>query len=227
MNALSEKLLGIGIYTPMDAKRLTGVSSEKVRRWLRGHSAHGKDYAPLWHSQVDIGDGETYLGFRDLTEIRVVNQLVKAGLSPQKVRRAIQIARDEYGLDRPLSTNRFRTDGKQVFLLLSDEGDDRIVDVFRNQYEIKRVVEPSFKGLEFNEAGEPMLWRIARGVLIDPNHSFGQPVEQETFVPTSVLAAAAEAEGSPMAAAKAFGVPLRAVNHALAFEKVASQKLAA
>ncbi|MEM6463287.1 MAG: hypothetical protein AAF724_15355 [Pseudomonadota bacterium] len=220
-------MIGIGIYTPAEARRLTGVASAKIRRWLRGHRIKNRLYDRLWTPQIDIGDDEIYLGFRDLTEIRVVEAFIAAGLSAQKVRRAIEIARKRYGLDRPLSTNSFRTDGKQVFLLLSSEGEDKLVDVFKDQYAIKRVIEPSFKGLEFNKVGEPTLWHIARGVVIDPDYSFGQPVEKETLVPTQILAAAVDAEGSPRAAAKAYQVPLRAVNHAVKFERDISSKLAA
>ena len=220
-------LTGVGIYTPAEARQLTGVDSGKIRRWLRGHRANNKIYPPLWESQIDIGDDKTYLGFRDLTEVRVVNALIKADLSAQKVRRAIDIARECYGMARPLSTKAFRTDGKDVFLILSDEEEDRVVNMFRNQYEIKKVIEPSFKGLEFDQVGEPVLWRIANGIILDPQHSFGQPVEQETFVPTRVLAAAALAEGSAQAAAKVYQVPLRAVKRAVAFERATSLKSAA
>lgn len=229
MATITDNLIGVGIYTPAEADRLTGVAAQKIRRWLRGHSQKDKEYQPLWQPQINIGDDEVYLGFRDLTEVRVVDAFVKAGLSPQKIRRAIQIARDKYSIDRPLSTRAFRTDGKDVFLMLSEEKEeeDRIVDVFRDQYAIRRVLEPSFKGLEFNDAGEPTQWHIAKGIILDPEHSFGQPVDKDSFVPTKVLAAAVHAEGSARAAAAAFQVPLRAVNQALAFEQsVAMQKAA-
>ncbi|MEQ8344390.1 MAG: hypothetical protein RIB84_20850 [Sneathiellaceae bacterium] len=220
-------LLGIGIYSPADAGRLTHVPATRIRRWLCGHRIDDRHYRELWAAQIDIDDGDIYLGFRDLIEVRVVNALIEAGLSAQKVRRAIDIARDRYGIDRPLSTRRFRTDGKHVFLLLADEGQDRTVDLFRDQFAIRQVLEPSFKGLEFDEEGMPARWRIDQGVLVDPAYSFGQPIEQETLVPTRVLAAAAAAEGSGAAAAQAFVVPLRAVNRAVAFEQSIARRQAA
>jgi uncharacterized protein (DUF433 family) len=212
-------LIGIGIYTPAEARRYTHVPAARIRRWLRGHAVGGMRYEALWLPQIDIGDDRIYLGFRDLTEVRVVDALIKAGLSAQKLRRAIEIARDRYGLERPLSTNAFRTDGKNVFLLLSNEGEDRVVDIFTDQYAIKRVIEPSFRGLDFNDEGVPTRWHISRGVVLDPERSFGQPIEVETLVPTHILAAAVEAEGSVKAAARAYEVSIRAVNQALAFEQ--------
>ena len=223
----SASLLGIGIYSPADASCLTHVPAARIRRWLRGHSIGDRHYRELWTAQIDIGDGDIYLGFRDLIEVRVVNALIEAGLSAQKVRRAIGIARDRYGIDRPLSTRRFRTDGKHVFLLLADEGQDKMVDLFRDQFAIRQVLEPSFKGLEFDDEGVPARWRIDQGVVIDPAYSFGQPIEQETLVPTRILAAAVAAEGSAAAAAQAFVVPLRAVNRAVAFEQSFARRQAA
>lgn len=223
----TSSLVGVGIYTPAEASRFTNIASAKIRRWLRGHRANNKQYGALWLPQIDIGDDEIYLGFRDLTEVRVVDAFIKAGLSAQKIRRAIDIARDRYNIDRPLSTTMFRTDGKHVFLSLSDEGEDKLVDIFKDQYAIKRVLEPSFKGLEFDDEGQPTRWKIAQGIIIDPDYAFGQPVEAETFVPTRVLAEAAEAEGSPAQAARLYSVPLRAVNRAVSFEKLEALKIAA
>jgi len=133
-------LVGIGIYTPAEAARLTGVGAGRIARWLRGHRVKGSRYEPLWRPQIDIDDGRVYLGFRDLMEVRVAAAFIKQGVSPQKVRRAIQIARTLFGKDHPLSTMSFRTDGHSVFLQLSEEeGDDKLIDLFRQQYEPRRV----------------------------------------------------------------------------------------
>lgn len=220
-------LLGIGIYTPAEASRLTAVSPGRIRRWLRGHEASRRHYDRLWKPQIDIGDERIYLGFRDLTEVRVVDALIRAGLSAQRVRRAIQLARERYGFDRPLSTRRFRTDGRNVFLLIAEEERESLVDLFSGQYALREILEPSFKGLEFDEDGEPRRWHIAPGVLIDPAHAFGQPVARESLVPTSVLAAAAVAEGSAAAAARAYDVPMAAVQHAISFEESLRARMAA
>ncbi|HMQ58595.1 MAG TPA: hypothetical protein PKE65_08600, partial [Rhizobiaceae bacterium] len=146
---LSASLLGTGIYSVSEASRLTGVSSSRIRRWLSGHHAGGKHYDRLWKSQIQIGE-ETFLGFRDLTEARVAAAFISAGLPAQKIRRAIEIAREKYGIDRPLSTNSFRTDGKTVFLVLAAETGEGVVDVLGDQFVFKKIIEPSLKGLVFD-----------------------------------------------------------------------------
>jgi uncharacterized protein (DUF433 family) len=54
--------------------------------------------------------------------------------------------------------------------------------------------------------------------VVDPQRQFGQPIDDATGVPTSVLAEAAKAEGSEVAAAKRFMVPLASVHRTVAFE---------
>lgn len=114
-------LVGIGLYTPREAQRLIGVPTPKIVRWLKGHTAKGKRYDPLWRPQVDLGDGEFALGFRDLMEMRTAAAFMASGVSAQVIRRAIVEARKLVGADHPLSTTRFRTDGRSVFLEIAQE----------------------------------------------------------------------------------------------------------
>lgn len=219
-------LIGIGLYTPAEAQRLLGVSAGKIVRWLNGHAIEGRRYAPLWTSQVDLHDGKTYLGFRDLMEVRVADAFISAGVSAIRVREAIQLAREVLGMDRPLSTDRFRTDGRDIFLRLVErdrDGADRekLLSLFKRQYAFSEVLEPSLKGLEYDGEGAPSLWRPhgKRGsVVLDPERSFGQPIDQRSGVPTRALACAARVDGAEAAAA-AFGVPVASVRRAVEFEE--------
>jgi hypothetical protein len=228
------ELVGIGLYTPAEAARLLAVPAAKISRWLRGHSANGRDYDPLWSPQVDLGDGKTYLGFRDLMEIRVAAAFIMAGVSAQRVRTAIELAREIVGIDRPLSTDRFRTDGRDIFLRVVEQDDDgyeraRLLNTFRRQYAFAEIIDPSLKGVEFDDAGVPMLWRPRgkRGlIVVDPARSFGQPIDEPSSVPTAVLAAAGRQEGIDMAA-RAYEVPPASVRRAMAFEDELGTRLAA
>ena len=106
--------------------------------------------------------------------------------------------------------------------VLEEDGQTKLIDLFKKQFAFREIIEKSLTNLEYNEAGIPSLWwPLGRtsSVVIDPARSFGQPIEVETSIPASTLAAAARAEGSPQAAARAWSVPLRAVNRAVAFER--------
>lgn len=223
-NAL-DPLIGIGLYTPFEAGRLVDVPPARIARWLKGHEGK-RWYEPLWKPQVELGDESVYLGFRDLMEIRVADLFIRAGISPQRVRVAIRMARDEFGVDHPLSTRRFRTDGKDIFLEIMDRAEDgqvrrQLLNTFRRQFAFSEFVEPSFQGVEFDADGIPALWRPAgrrNAIVLDPNRAFGQPIDEESSVPTAVLAAAAENEGVDGAAAS-FQVRPRSVRQAVDFEK--------
>jgi uncharacterized protein (DUF433 family) len=216
-------LVGIGLYTPAEAGRLTGISSNKIIRWLRGHTIGDREYERLWAPQIDLGDSSVYLGFLDLVQVRVAAAFIAAGLSPQKVRKAIDYGREVIQRDYPFANARFRTDGQTVILHVLQEGeDDRLIDLFRSgQYVMQRVIEPSLKGLEFENDFAARWWPLGRqrGIVIDPKRQFGQPIDDTSGVPTVVLANAAEAEGSITKAARAFMVPRASVRRAVAFEE--------
>lgn len=231
MNAISHSpLIGIGLYAPAEAECLIGVPSAKLIRWLRGHRAHGKTYAPLWSPEVEINDDSTYLSFRDLLEARVAKNLLGQGLSPQKLRRAIELAQRVMG-ERPLSTTWLKTDGRSVFLqIVSEDGDEpRLLELFSNQYAFKQIVDQSLRDVEFKNGLPQLWWPMGKqhGVVIDPLRSFGQPIEQETSVPVAILAQAAETEGSIEAAARAWAAPVRAIRRAVAFQSSLDRKKAA
>lgn len=164
-----------------------------------------------------------YLSFLDLVQLRVADAFIRAGLSPQKVRRAIEYGAEIVSSDYPFATASFRTDGKTVILHVLDEdsGDDHLIDLFKHgQYLMQKVIEPSLKGLEFEDDIAARWWPLgrAKGIVVDPKRQFGQPIDDVTGVPTSVLAQAAKTEGSPTQTARMFMVPLQSVKRAVAFE---------
>jgi len=220
-----DNLIGLGLYTPAEAGRLLHIPPAKISRWLRGHEIGGVHYAPLWTSQIDLEDGHTYLGFRDLMEARVVDKFIGLGMSAQRVRAAIALAREVLGDDRPLSTNRFRTDGRDIFLNVveaDEQGRERekLLNLFKRQYEFKQFIDPLLKTIGFDNRGAPLQWWPIgkRGhIVVDPNRAFGQPIVNETSVPTAVLDAAGRQEGVA-AAARLYDVPPAAIKRAMQFE---------
>ncbi|WP_159731600.1 hypothetical protein [Methylosinus sp. Ce-a6] len=229
-----DELIGVGLYTPAEAGRLLNIAPGKIIRWLRGHRAGEQDYEPLWKSQIDLDDGRTYLGFRDLMEARVAEKFISHGVSPQRVRAAIRLAREIIGDERPLSTDRFRTDGRDIFLRVAEkdeQGEEReqLLNLFRRQYEFKHIIDPLLKTVDFDERGSPLLWWPAgrrANIIVDPARSFGQPIDALTSVPTAALAAAARSEGIEKAA-KTYDVSLASMRRAVDFEAELARRLAA
>lgn len=231
---MQSELIGRGLYTPSEAGRLLGIGGPKLARWLRGHVVKGVQYDPLWTPEVDLGDDLIVLGFRDLMEARVVDAFIKLGVSAIRMRSAIRVARDVIQESHPLATNRFRTDGRDVFLHVIEEDEageerERLLNLFRRQYTFRGVIEPTLKSVEFGDDGNPLLWwpRGRRGgIVVDPARAFGAPVDAASSVPTHVLAAEAQHLGVE-ATADAYQVSIPAVQRALRFEAEPSLRSAA
>ncbi len=214
------RLVGLGLYTPVEAAQLTRIPARKIIRWLAGHQIGGRLYKPLWTPQIRSNAGETYLGFLDLLEVRVAQLLISNGLSAQSVRRAIEVARGELHLTHPLATHRFSIDGKKLILSVVDpDGEETSLDLLSRQYVLRRLVERSLKDVDFEDS-HPLRWwprGRAAGIVVDPARSFGRAIEEATGVPVEILSRAVDAEGSIEGAARAWSVPLRAVRRAQAF----------
>jgi uncharacterized protein (DUF433 family) len=227
-------LIGIGVYTPAEAGRLIQIPAPKISRWLQGHCVNNREYRPLWKSQIQLPDGRLYLGFRDLMEARIAGKFIAFGISPQRVRAAIQLAQQVIGDERPLSTDRFRTDGRDIFLRVvetDEEGRERerLLNLFRQQYEFRQIIEPLLKNLDFDDQGTPyQWWPLGKHgkIVVDPQRAFGQPLDAATSVPTVALAAAAANQGAARAA-RFFDVPPASVRRAVAFERMMETRAAA
>lgn len=215
------ELLGVGLYTPTEAARLLRIPAATLSRWLRGHQSSGKAYDPLWAPQVNLGDGSLHLGFRDLIEARTANEFIKAGLSPQAVRRAILLARDLVKDGWPLSTTRFRTDGKSIFFEeIQEDGNRRLIDLLKGQYAFPKIMERSLKNVDFDGITPSQWWIEGRrsGIVIDPARSFGQPIDDESSIPTTVLANAFKVAGNARRVARDWEISERSVHRAVEFE---------
>lgn len=218
-----QDLIGIGLYDRTEAARLTGAKPSTIARWLTGYTTRsGVKHEPMWRPDVEI-EGELTLSFRDLMELRAALAFKGQGLSTQMIRKAIRKAEEIIGLDHPFSTTRFRTDGASIMVEVEpEEGEPRMLDIFRNQYVIKAVIEQSLKDVVF-DGMRPIQWRpcgASGGILIDPAHAFGQPVEESCFVPTRTLADAVDAESGDLARiSQLYEVPLGAVRRAVKFER--------
>lgn len=219
-------LLGIGLYDRREAERLTGAPKRTIDRWLRGYTTPaGVRHEPMWAS--DVTDAEDLvLSFRDVLELRAVYAFRRKGVSAQLLRKAIARASKLIGSDHPFSTARFRTDGASILLELDNEqGEPELVNIFTNQREMRSIIEQSLRNVEYDGI-HPNAWRpLGResGVVLDPERSFGQPIEEETAIPTATLHAAVKAEGDAQRVADLYEIPRRAVNRAVRFEEWLSQ----
>jgi uncharacterized protein (DUF433 family) len=221
------RLLGVGMYSVPEAARLTGVPADSIRRWLWGYRFRSRDGSPshsrpLWKPQIPVIDSVKTLGFRDLVEIQFVDHFKKSGLSLQSIRGIIGHATDLVEQSYPLSSVKFKTDGRRVLAEVLGEAEQRLIfDLRTGQYLFSFYWDKLYDALEYSAFEELLRWWPLgkdRRVLVDPKRNFGQPITPEG-VPTHVLASAASAEGSAESVAHWYKVDIDSVRDAVEFER--------
>lgn len=186
-------ILGKGIYTIPEAARLAQVSSARITRWISGYERAGVSYPPLWNSELHTEDDErrSSVSFADLMEAKVIAAFYTHGVQIQTVRKAIDIAREVFQLERPFSSEVFQTDGKRIFLELRDTvtDDNGLLDVVTNQRTFKEIIRPTFKNIDFEQATAVRWWPLGKrtSIVVDPSRSLGKPIENSTGVPIDSL----------------------------------------
>jgi hypothetical protein len=221
-HAKTEKsLIGVGVYSAPQAARLIRAQPGEIRRWLGGY----RQRPPLWEPQVPpTAKGELRLGFLDLMELRFVREFRQHGVSLQHIRQVLAKTRELIREEHPLSTRRFKTDGKDILAEVAREtGDSALLNLRNEQWGMTATIEPSivanvvFSDDDFAEAWWPL--GRDRDVAVDPRREFGQPILDKEGVQTRVVALTVEAEKNIERAARVLGIPVAAANDALEFER--------
>ena len=221
------RFIGVGLYAVPEAARLTGVSTGRIRRWLRGYtfrtSTGEHQSGPVITSSLPPIDGILTLTFLELLEIRIVDAFLQVGVKWKTIRDARDNARRTLG-EYPFSRGRFVTDGRRIFEPLargSARRDAAFVDVVTSQHNFRGAVAPYLKTLKFSPDGQADEWwplGKTRSIVLTPHRGFGQPIIAREGVPTSILARLYKAEQSFSRVARWYEVSERAVRDAVEYE---------
>jgi DNA-binding transcriptional MerR regulator len=157
------------------------VSRNTVARWLRGYDfgTDGKHHSePLWHPDYLNEDNLIEFSFRDLIELRFVKAFRDIGLPLPTIRECYQRAAAEVDDERPFSTHKVRTDGKTIFLEITEGIQEaKLMDLRRRQNVFRTIVAPSLKDFEFDASAVARWFPLGitrRSIIIDPTRAFGR-----------------------------------------------------
>jgi len=224
--AMIQPGFGVGAYSPIEAAKLLRMQPKTLRRWLYGYEYdHGDGeihQPPLWAPQYDLERDGALLGFRDLVEARIVDALRRARIGLPTIRLCIDLAKEILGEEHPFSTRAFKTDGRRIFLEITQDVDEpRLIDLKLRQHVFRAFVLPSLSGIEFGEAAAERWWLNPKRktIVADPERSFGQPIIASRGVLTSRIAQDVKAEGSVERVAALYEISARAVRDALSFQR--------
>lgn len=221
------RLLTAGLYTVPDAVRLLqnyDVNARRIRGWVAGYPRTHSD--PIVENEVGHADGKLAMGFLNLMEVRFIAYFARRGVKVASIRHMASEAKDLLKNEHPFATNAiFSTDGKKIFAKSAEEtGDRRLYDLKGKNWAFYDVIKESLlRDVEFDPNGVYRSWWPAKGlapnVMIDPRVAFGQPVLDQSGVPTEALFESFNAEGETYeSVAHWFEVPLDQVQQAVRFE---------
>lgn len=172
-------------YPATEAAKCLGLVTQTLRTWFLGQRGMDPLFSPAQARPLT-------LSFWNVVESSVVASIRKVhGISFQKVRRALRFVEDQMGLERPLITQDFVTDGVSLFVehfgaLISATEDGQLV--------IRDLIESSLTRIERDEQGlaaKLYAWvhdpKEPRVVSIDPRISFGRPTLAGTGITVEAL----------------------------------------
>jgi uncharacterized protein (DUF433 family) len=200
-------------YSSVEAALYLRLKVHDVRRWV----GEGLVQSPSGG-----------ISFLNLLELHILKGLRRQfGLPFQRIRRALEEYRDEYGQtghsDHPFLDPRLETDGIHLFLHDGDEylnlnrslqrGIPQILSTYLRR--IDRLVNGEFHFFPFivgEDAHEP------RSVQITPSIAFGRPVLAKTGIATDVIAGRFRARDSISDLAEEYGVTSALIEDAVRWE---------
>lgn len=224
------KYIGKGIYTIPDASKLTRVSSQRIRNWIRSRMNNHVS-SVLVETDYGITKGNYGLSFHDMIEILTIGAFRKYGVSLQLIRKVHSKSCEDFNTSHPFAINRFWTDGKDIWLDMAKTSNDaKLIHILSDQIELRKITLGFLDLIDFTDDGVSYRWwPLNRDdhVVIDPRRSFGQPVVKKEGVPTIVLANAVKAEDSIDKVAKWYEVDPLAIESAYRYETTYTNRLAA
>lgn len=171
------------MYTAAEVARWARTSRQTVTRWVAGY-AFPSNSGLRWSAPVTPRHhDEPFLTFEDLVEIAAVAAARREGVSMPRIRLAIAYAVSELGIARPLLSERFRTDGHDLFA----KGGTNFTKFGQMVWPF---VEEVLRDMDY---GADLLaarwWPAGRStdVMVDPLVNFGRPIIGTLGVRTETL----------------------------------------
>jgi uncharacterized protein (DUF433 family) len=208
------------LYSFADADRLAGAKRGTSSRWLRGYAYKAADGAMVRRPPVTTGlDRDGTVSFIDLIEVVAIGRLKELGLPLSEIRKIVAECQEDLGYSRPLTSLKFKTDGKETFVSFGDQ----LLGLRkrRGQRAWNEILEPFLEELDYRDAYASRWWPMGRDkpIVIDPDYGFGLPVVAKSGVRTEILLERFEAGDSVEQIADDFDLNAADVKEAIDYEK--------
>ena len=210
------------MYSYAEADRIAGVTSGTSKRWVRGYSylSNGARVSAPPVTKCVMQSGEPGVSFFDLIEVAAIGRLKEIGWSLPAIRAAVESCQAMFHLERPLVTERFKSDGRDFFV----QRDAALIEVGigrrRGERAWTEVLGPFLKTVAYEGGFVRRWWPIGedRRVIVDPEYGFGLPVVAGSGVRTEIIYEQVQGFVSQHRIADDFNITLEDVEHAIQFE---------
>ena len=195
---------------PPSAKRPFSLSTHRLYRWV--HEGLSGRYL------TGLRGDDVALTFLDLVTMRLIATFRSHGAKPKELKIAHEELQKFTGSSHPFATEQLWEEGPDVFFKI----DGVPFAVSRRWQRALAFIEKNLKpvhNLMFGPDKIAETWEPEPGILLDPAISFGAPCIKGTRISTEVPWALRTAGDEPELIAQAYGVPLRQVKVAIAWEE--------
>ena len=210
------------LYTAAEAARFLGIPVSTVRSWIAGRSFPTQE--GIKHASPVIRlpkpEGIYRLSLNNLVELYVLRTLrTQHAVRLQDIRRALDYAERELGIERLLIHPKLKTAGGDLFI----EYYGQLISLSRSgQVALKEVLKDALKRVEWEKSYPVRLFlpvptrEERKSVYVDPRIRYGRPAVGG--VETRVIAARVDAGENLGDLAEDYGIPPEAIMDALVFE---------
>ncbi len=201
-------------YVIPEAARIVGVPSATLRNWVHGYRYRAGGEAVTARPVIVQPGKDGSLSFVNLVEAHTLAGFRECGVSMQKIRPAVHYLAQHLGIEHPLASEHFLTDGAELFfryMKTADEGEFiALLNVSQgNRVVFDEVVERYLFRIDWAEDRyAERLWPAGRetGIVVDPHRGFGQPLLARAGVRVEDVADRISAGDSASVVASDFGL---------------------
>jgi uncharacterized protein (DUF433 family) len=213
-------LVTLPLYTYADADHLAGVSRGTARRWLTGYEyvRHGGRRFAQPPVTVVVPGGGSAVSFIDLVEVIAIGGLKGIGFPLKRIRQIVENCQTELEVPRPLTTLKFKTDGREIFV----ERGEVLLEIGKRKgnQAWSQFLEPFLQSLDYADEIASRWWPLGKfhPIVVDPAYGYGFPVVAKSGVRTETIKERFEAGDLEAQIAEDFNLDPLEVERALQFE---------
>lgn len=182
-------------YTTGEAAHYLCIPKATISAWVKGTTYTAAGVSKKFHRVIELPEKTLPLmSFFNLAEAHVLRALRTDYEIPLPViRKALDYIRKEFGWERPLIQEKFRTNGVTLFVerlgkLIDAANPDQTLLPTLTQYLDRIEWEDEFAARLYPFTRSARDSTAPRAIVIDPSRSFGRPLLDRLGVTTNVIA---------------------------------------